>query len=169
MGLTAGQILQRYRGFDGVLWPEGELPLPERPLLGMAPASTLEQVLRYSIELRQPAIDVLYCSTANPDPERWRESALVSASCAGFDFGVLASTENHYSVVLNEILLGQDERLRRLSGQLNGSLLFQTVEAAEAARRLRATVVRDNGDLEDLSFDTQLIMAVWVLKAVSPQ
>lgn len=162
LGLNAVDTLHRYRGFDGEHWPGGGPPGTVDIAHGLASPSNMDRILEYTRTLRLD-FDVLFCAVGDADVGAPVRSGLGSATFAGFDIGVLESSDNHYSVILNELLLGQNEGLRWLSGHLNRFLLFDTVEEADAAMRSRAVLSKTAADLEDLSFDTQGVVGVWIL------
>jgi hypothetical protein len=111
-----------YKGFDGEFWPgpQGEGFLAD----GLAPLSSLTKVLDYfaavSGKFRNARLILI------------SESAPTSAifEFSGFDAGVLESSYNHFSIVLNDIL-NPHGAFTSFAGQLNRNELFS--DQAQAA------------------------------------
>jgi len=121
IGISAEEARQRYRGFDGIVWP-GEtvrsIPLED----GLAPLSELPRLLAYASDL--DGVDLIYCAFEGPpDSHGFR--------FLGYDIGYFESEYNHFSTILNEIVFGEMDEMTRFGPVLNRSLLFDSSHDAE--------------------------------------
>jgi len=60
----------------------------------------------------------------------------------GFDFGFCQAPWSHFSVVLNEVVLGVLDPLTRFSKYLNSNILFDTPEVLQDLREQRGRLAR---------------------------
>jgi hypothetical protein len=143
---THEDVFRRYRGFDGLAWPEVE----HREFLtteGLADVGDLQLVDAYLDDLptRDECDVVALAPTGATDAvlraQGWR--------AAGFDLGYFDSEWSHFSVVLNEVLYGACLELRRFAGLLNAHLLIPTLEQSIEIMKERERVAAAGADLEE--------------------
>jgi hypothetical protein len=144
---THDEVLHRFRGIEGMLWPD-EIPFGEISLnRGIAPVSQMEHLIVYYQELHQYSphqiFDFLYCSNGS-----YISEVPESFKFRGYDYGNLICASNNYSIIYNEILYGLYDELGSLSVNLNESLLFPSIEYVEQASAIRARLLNAGADLE---------------------
>lgn len=144
--MTHEEVFRRYRGFDGLAWPQLEHP-QFRTEDGLADAGDAAGVDAYVETLpRRDECDVIALarmgvSDAVVRPQGW--------CAAGFDLGYFQSEWSHFSVVLNEIIYGTRLELRRFVSALNEHLLIPTLEEAVEIIKERERVAATGADLEE--------------------
>lgn len=143
--LSVGSVFRCYRGFDGVLWPDGdELPFSIED--GLVAIEEWGAVGRYLKRLAcRDECDVVLLSRGGLDDGRVRD---LGWSRAGVDVGYCEAEYSRFSVILNEILFGRHDALRRFAARLNRCLLFDTLQDARELLAERARLVAANLDLE---------------------
>lgn len=145
-GADIQEAFRRYRGFDGVLWPKSPPSLLDLNS-GLADFHKLSAVLAYVRELPQhEECDVLLLSPVRdrviPPPDNcWTP--------VGIDVGFYESQHTHFSMILNEVLFGAQETLRRFAGLLNTNLLFPSIDSATAGVEEHERLARDGARVED--------------------
>jgi hypothetical protein len=139
------EVFRRYRGFDGVPWPDLEHP-EFRTENGLAAVTDWELVIQYARKLSQREdCDLVLLARLGTDDERVRQSGWTAA---GFDLGYFDSEWSHFSVVLNEVLFGVHSELRSFASRLNEHLLLGTLEDAIALLAERNRLAGTGVDLE---------------------
>jgi len=138
--MDLGDALLAYRGFDGLsLWlTEDEVMDREMEFLlhgAIASLSELEEVKRVFRTARRDEQDLLYCIVF--DVARPVRKEDIDLPFFGFDFGFIQSPWSHFSVVLNEVVSGILEPMRRFSKYLNSHILFDTPELLKDLREQR--------------------------------
>jgi hypothetical protein len=144
VSLDAEEVFRRYRGLDGEPWPRG------RPssigAAGLASISQWDDVVCYIDNLlTRMERDVILLGNCGLTEERL---AGLGWSRAGFDVGYFDGDWSHFSVVLNEVLFGIHNELRRFGGLLNSQLLCATCEDAYALVDERNRLARKGEDVE---------------------
>jgi hypothetical protein len=138
-------VFRRYRGFDGVPWPDLEHP-EFRTESGLAEVTDWALVEQYVRRLARPEdCDVLLLAQPKTDNEAALESGWMHA---GFDLGYFDSEWSHFSVVLIEVLFGVHPELRAFASRLNEQLLMENVEDAIALLTERNRLAQRGVDLE---------------------
>jgi hypothetical protein len=135
----------RYRGFDGKTWP-GRHSLPIDG--GLADIAYLDLVEEYTARLadREECDTLVISHDLSGRPPRGCD--LNTWVHAGYDLGQFESQWSHFSVVLNEILVGSVDGRRSLQPWLNDALLFDSVATAMKAAEVRRTWQVKGADLE---------------------
>jgi len=143
--LSVEGVFRCYRGFDGVLWPDGdELPFGVED--GLAAIEEWEAVSRYLRGLAcRDECDVVLLSRGVFDDGQVRE---LGWSRAGIDVGYCESEYSRFSILLNEVLFGRHDALRGFASRLNSCLLFDALDDARELLAERARLVAANLDLE---------------------
>jgi hypothetical protein len=146
VGGSAVEAITRYGGFDGILWP---VPPPFRVSNGVADPGKWPEVDAYMQTLPQRS----ECRAVLIESPSAACTATVDGGWAfvGYDVGYVFDEQARYSVILNEIVLGQVLQLRRLSCQLNGRLLFESRSDAERVVIVHAELERAGVNVEDSS------------------
>lgn len=139
-GYTAHDVLNRYRGFDGIAWP-GQLINDIALTNGLASLHDLDLLREYVVKIGRPDVDLVYCANVEPVD-------LVDFEFAGFDVGYYCSEYLHYSAILNEVLYGSSPEMISHARFLNTHLLFETEARARDFLVTRAAVLRTRADLE---------------------
>lgn len=139
------EVFRRYRGFDGVPWPDLEHP-EFRTENGLAAVTDWSLVDQYVRKLpRHEDCDLVLLARPGTDAETVRKSGWTAA---GFDFGYFDSEWSHFSVVLNEVLFGVHSELRSFASRLNEHLLLGTLGDAVALLTERNRLAQTGVDLE---------------------
>ena len=139
-GYTALEVLQKYRGFDGVAWP-GELVRDVQLTNGLASLDELDRLTAYVCGIGSPEIDLVYCADET-------DTDLTGFRFLGYDVGYYCTEYLHYSVVLNELLYGTEPRLVQYASWLNTNLLFESAADARHLLKTRALMQGISVDLE---------------------
>lgn len=145
LGITHEEVFRRYRGFDGLVWPELEHP-QFSTVNGLANIDDAVLVNEYVAALpTSNECDVillarLEVSDAGLWSKGWRP--------AGFDIGYFESEWSHFSVVLSEILYGTHLGLRRFASELNQYLLVPSLEQSLEVIKERGRVAVTGADFE---------------------
>lgn len=146
LDLTHIQVLDRYKGFDGLPWPK--VTGAESLILhdGLAALDQYQAVLAYFKNAQKSLrCDLLWVHLPNlssgtsPHPE---------FHFVGFDFGFYLSDTNHFSVILHEVIYGKHDQLKEFAGFLNDHLLLPTMQACERLKQERTELVTGGADLE---------------------
>jgi hypothetical protein len=66
----------------------------------------------------------------------------------GYDYGYYLGSENHFSAIANDVVLGQYEDLRRFEGSLNGSFLLPTMASVRELAQSRERLILRGASLE---------------------
>ena len=139
------EAIRRYRGFDGLAWPDqedGALRLEE----GLAAIKDWPIVNRYIQNLPNASEwDVILLSRLGPTRESVRPA---DWSHAGFDVGYFQSQWSHFSVILNEVVFGIHPELRLFASRLNEHLLLSSLESASELIAERKRLAGAGKDLE---------------------
>lgn len=143
--LSTETVLSKYAGFEGCHWPEW-VGIAE-PRDGLLPMSMLGE-LEAAVQRGSPehTADIVLISRDKLDTQHEK-----NWSFRGIDLGEFNSSDSLFSVVFQEILLGQNVELTRLSDQLNEDLLPHTLETVYEIVRTRSTLEANGADLESIS------------------
>lgn len=156
VGLTHTEILTRYRGIDGVTWPDVELAdfVIEECLVD---AGRKNQVFSYFEFISSfYRADMLYCQLYSEVP------SLVSLPSdlifLGYDYGYLLPDYQggcgRFSVLLNEVVYGTHKRLRSYGRFLNNNLLAPSLDLLQKLHAERCQLLESGeGDLETAFLD----------------
>jgi hypothetical protein len=139
LDLDPEDVFERYRGFDGQAWPNGEL-LGFVGESGLAPITSFAEVLGY-MRLLPTGTAALIAIGESPGG---------TFQLAGFDVGAFLSRYAHFSVLLNEVIFGTLDELRGYAGRLNSNLLMPSAAQAQDLLALRARLHDSGADLEDM-------------------
>lgn len=138
-------VFRRYRGFDGLAWPEVKHEdfstaegLADPDVLGPVDAYVEKLPHRHECEV----ILLAPLDAAGLDVDGWRR--------AGFDVGYFESEWSHFSVVLNEIIYGTRLELRRFANVLNEHLLVPTLDLALEVIVERSRLAGIGADVEEV-------------------
>lgn len=146
---TNYEVFRRYRGFDGVAWPELEHPefCTED---GLADLADLGRVKAYVARLsRADECDIIALARIEVSASI---PALAGWKLAGFDVGYFETEWSHFSVVLNEILYATRPELRRFAAALNEHLLIPTLDTALEVIVERGRMATAGADLEQAAY-----------------
>jgi hypothetical protein len=147
-GLTLDEVVRRYRGIDGLLWPE-EANLSGLAIRdGLVPLDAVSDVRRYVAALRAGStgglpVEVLACSFGPGS------ISSLGGRLIGWDAGYLDSETGIFSAVLHDVLCGRHEALNGMASLLNDDLLFGDPATAQACLDRRAALIADGHDLEN--------------------
>jgi len=138
---TDAFIFQSYEGFDGQSWPGASLA-GFTLFNGLAPAASYHKVRAYYEGLVNRADCDLIALNENPDVEG------VQFTFVGYDVGYYESEHSHFSALLNEVVFGTTDEMRRVAADLNEHLLLESAQQAEALLDLRISLLSRGLDLE---------------------
>ena len=140
------EVFRRYRGFDGMAWPELEHP-EFRTESGLAEMTDLALVDQHVRRLARPEdCDMVLLAR----PGTYDEALLRPGwTLAGFDLGYFDSEWSHFSVVLNDVLFGVHAELRTFASRLNEHLLLGNLEDAITLLTERNRLAGAGVDLEE--------------------
>jgi len=145
LSIPHDEVFRRYRGFDGLSWPELD-PRGFRVHDGLAAIADYPLVDEYARALAQAAeCDVIVLAQHGAAIEAIREAGW---SAAGFDLGYFESEWSHFSIILNEVLLGVHVELRSFAGGLNEHLLLAKPEDAVPILTERNRLAKLGNDFE---------------------
>ena len=120
-GRSAAEVATHYRGFDGDLWPATDFDAVPKNEFGLVDANHLSLIRSIVAGMNTiERVDLIHLeampanATAMEDTSRF----------LGYDFGHFVSPLDKFSVILNEVLFGQYDELRRFAQQLNDHLLL---------------------------------------------
>ncbi|MGH7926837.1 MAG: hypothetical protein ACREQV_03475, partial [Candidatus Binatia bacterium] len=150
IGLTAVEVRQQYRGFDGIV-RSGLSGNGIELVDGLAGDHEIPSLRKFQEPIGRPDVDLIYCSDDGSDDPP--PPLLVFL---GYEVGYYESADNYFSVVLNEIVFGAREALVAFGVHLNENLLFGSRSTAREFLRVRAAEPR-GGDLESGPEDMRLI------------
>jgi hypothetical protein len=135
LALNPGQVLQRYRGFDGDPWPPRRQGAPVPLVGGLAPLAAYARIVAYVAEVAHGhRCDLLYLQR---DPAAAAPALPVGFRRLGYDCGYYTSESAVYSVLFHEVVFGHHPELRAFAPALNGQLLLPAVADVERVRRVR--------------------------------
>jgi hypothetical protein len=145
VNLSLDEVIARYKGFDGAVWPGAhfdDLPKNEFGLVDASHFGTLKDV--FAGLRKEDRLDLIYLAAGGTDrvPDRTTNSLL------GYDFGYFASPVDKFSVILNEVIFGQYEELRRFGSELNQHLLLPSYQTTRFLAAARSNLHRRGADLE---------------------
>lgn len=143
--MTHVDVCARYRGFDGVVWPE---PVPEGLHVtdGLVANDKLLLVESYVAALEYPEEWEILTLVVQGGPhpgdvgDAWR--------FVGYDVGYYESTGGIFSVIMNEVLYGQYPELTDFAAQLNEHLLMGSRQAAESLVTAHEQLAEKGADVE---------------------
>lgn len=143
--LAEPEVFVRYRGLDGRPWPDLESARFELED-GLADIAEWPAVTAYLDRL--PSRDecdpvVLAPQLVNIDRIQYPGWHL-----AGLDIGYYESECSHYSVILNEVIFGAYDELRRFAGVLNEHLLLSSPADARELLAERSRLAAHGADVE---------------------
>jgi hypothetical protein len=145
VGFDAEETFKRYRGFDGAPWPElgsGGAPFDG----GLVPMDQLASVREY---FSRRAVREEFDLIALVHTAAFREYLRgLGWRSAGYDVGYFESEWAHYSGILNEVLFGSHGKLRAFASRLNGSLLFDRSDDADAFVGAHLSASAEGADVE---------------------
>lgn len=153
--LNLSEIRQKYKGFDGNVWPYPYKEIFEKEGISIQEETGLVDLKQYS-ELKEVYSKLPpnhQCSLLFISYEI--HSTFVGTALEndfvflGYDCGNYICEYNHFSLIWHEILFGQYEKLRRYAPRLNESLLFPDLSFWEDYRADRQSLVQQGADLED--------------------
>ena len=146
------EICRRYKGFDGVLWPESDRRKFDVED-GLASLEDLADVDRYLMEVAsRNDCDIIAVSRDGGElPPGSRPWGFV-----GFDIGYLESEWSQFSITMNEVIYGTIPELRKFAKMLNEHLLVPTQELAYEVMREHNRLAATGADVEEVT-DIELI------------
>ena len=138
------EVFRRYRGFDGLAWPEFE-HAEFQTEGGLADFADLARGDAYVRRLPHCAecevIALARLEVAGLGLSGWRP--------AGFDIGYFESEWSHFSVLLNEVVYASRPELRRFASALNKDLLAPTLALAIEVIAERSRLALTGADIEE--------------------
>lgn len=151
--LAPVEVFKRYRGFDGQPWPDLESRnFDVRD--GVADLAALPAVGEYLRRISNAdECEIVLLEWLPPDA---MPLACPGWSSAGFDLGYYDSEWSYFSIVLNEILFGVYDELRRFGNGLNPNLLIPNADDVQGILESRQRLVDAGKDLEEVP-NAQLI------------
>jgi hypothetical protein len=145
-GNSMTDILRKYRGIDGVCWPdEGNLShLIDED--GLAPISAVDEVKAYrATHPRAEFLDLIALATPPVEPIG---SALPGFVFSGIEVGYYDSPWSSFSSIFHDVLFGRNEQLHRFKERLNSALLLSSPADAQTLIDVRAEQMNAGADLE---------------------
>jgi hypothetical protein len=145
LSLPPADVFLRYRGLDGAPWP-GPEHLPFDTEDGLAGLADWPEVKTYLDGLPcRDECDVVVLACQPTDTDRVPDSEWVSA---GIDVGYFESEYSRFSVILNEVIFGAHDELRRFGDRLNEHLLLPSLNDARELLSERGRLRSGGADLE---------------------
>jgi hypothetical protein len=122
LDLSPEEVFRRYRGFDGVAWPNGgrvgfDL---EGGLASVDDRPAVEQYRGKLVQSQES--DLLLISRGGVAAHNGYDRP--GWAFVGIDVGFYESELSHFSAVLNEVIWGELKELRKFSARLNANLLI---------------------------------------------
>ena len=145
---SCDEIIQKYRGIEGLPWPEEDgtdmLSLEN----GLAPISKLILVRNYfqRVSMKYPVDFIFICFPS--DKVAANIEVPVDFLFLGYDYGNYISEFNLYSSLLNEVIWGKYEEMQDYTRFLNDYLLFPEVEIIDKLDGTRRKLLEKGADLE---------------------
>lgn len=128
------EVLERYAGIDGRLWPDDPAAAGLELERGLAPFGQIGRVRTYLRSLRPK----VRCDLLVVEREPFGGSADRSElSFLGYDFGFLEGEHNVYSLLFQEVIYPRFEELSAFASCLNQNLLLDSVEATKEIAGIR--------------------------------
>jgi len=131
------EVLERYAGLDGRLWPDDPGAAGIELDGGLAPLGQLDRVRTYFRSLRPKVRCDLLVVEHEPAEKRSDHPEL---RFLGYDLGFLEGEYNHYSFLRQEIILPRFEELAAFTSWLNQNLLLDSLEATKEIAGARASL-----------------------------
>ena len=144
VGRSHEEIGRRYRGIEGLQWPQSEHSTKPELGNGLADPNTIQLVQRYRNEHCPLECDLIYIA-----PPTARTPVPQGMFFLGFDFGYYESEWSQYSVIFNEVIYGLYAPLRAFATALNSSLLAPTISVTQQIEECRNAHLREGADLEN--------------------
>lgn len=149
--LTKQDVRRRYRGFEGLPWPdEVGARAVEVSEYELAPAAELQTVLQYFGRLDPARHDYIGCDAAIGNEAMWKR---LNFEFLGYDYGHAWDDDVHCSILFSEVIYGPEPRMRRFSRSLNDHLLLPSLSLAQELDGVRDEIVSTGGPTEDLLGD----------------
>lgn len=143
IGLNQNEVISRYRGIEGDLWPDESSAQFSATDTGLAPIAAASEILRFAARLCELSPDKQY-DVILVDPSL---SANNSAPI-GYECGYLEGDQNVFSAILNDIIYGRFPALINFRTALNEHLLFNSLDAAKSFLQCRDELIQAGYDLE---------------------
>lgn len=128
------EVLERYAGIDGELWPDDPGAAGIELARGLAPLEQLDRVRTYVRSLQPRVRCDLLAVEREPGGGCLHQPEL---KFLGYDFGFLESECNVYSFLFHEIVCPRFEELGAFASRLNQNLLLDSVNVAREIAGVR--------------------------------
>jgi hypothetical protein len=143
--LTGPEVFVRYRGLDGRPWPDLE-QAPFELEDGLADIARWPEVTAYLDGLAsRDECDPVVLAHQLVNIDRIQH---LGWHLAGVDIGYYESEYSHYSVILNEVIFGAYDELRRFAAVLNEHLLLSSPADARELLAERGRLAAQGADVE---------------------
>jgi hypothetical protein len=134
-GLSTCDVLRRYMGFDGELWPEEPGASGIRLENGLAPLKQINRVRLYYESLQSNTrCDLLAIGRA--DFEESLDLGGERFELLGYDFGYIESEYNFYSFLFHEIIYARFDEFKEIASTLNQHLLLESLDIAKEISKI---------------------------------
>ncbi len=139
-GMTRQQVVHRYKGIDGALWPGDETETDALPLhRGLAGLSRLDRVRSYVRAVRtRSKCDLLLVErraaeqSTQCQPVDGKDHPIQSqVGLLGYDLGFVEGPDNNYSLLYHEVIHPRFPDLGRFAIALNQNLLAPSLDVAQ--------------------------------------
>ncbi len=152
-------VKEHYKGIDGHSWSafsEKELEIVCQYATRIGKESMIGIYERMKVKYSDADLDLLYFHGGPVTPNT---TSIVNSDFifCGYDFGVFDSTWNVYSIILNEVIFGAYDELRRTSKKLNPFLLFSDMNDIKELQIRREQVMADGGKLEEFDENDDIV------------
>lgn len=149
-------ILRRYRGLEGELWPNNSAMLFNLGECSIAPLEKYNKIHAYYVDMATRDIDEIYDFISLGEPTIASKN---NPLFLGFEAGYLNSPDNVFSCIFNDVIYGQYKELTCFARFLNKHLLFSSQEIARELLGVRNNLISKGLDLEsDENFYVYTVM-----------
>ena len=147
------EINKKYRGIEGLPWPEedglNKLGIDN----GLAPIRKISFVIDYFQKVSLKYLSDFIFISFSSDEGKEQVEVPGDFYFLGIDYGNYISEYNYYSSLLNEVVWGGYEEMRSYSRFLNEYLLFSELNIIEKINNTRNELIVKGADLEKDELD----------------
>lgn len=142
---SMADILHRYKGIEGIPWPDSDINIGKLVCSGMAPIERYDEVLAYYDLIRNDRrCEIIYIMQYGTAPSDLPDGY----TFCGYDYGYYLSEDNYYSIIFNEVIFGRYQALRDYIDTLNDNLLLPSKESVNDLESVRCRLIEEKADLE---------------------
>jgi len=145
--IEPSEVQLHYKGIEGEHWPDNTNIQYKNDLLELSYKKTFN-IYRNTIKFNKKELYDLIFVKLDAD-EKIPIYPIKGFVFYGFDYGIYTSAWNVYSVIINEVLYGKYEELRKFSNYLNDNLLFPNMNILIDIIETRKKLLTHGADLEN--------------------